>query len=59
MFSLLGVDPATLRGWFQRLARGGRIASELQRRPWGAHDGQVVHRHGLHWLIGYEEEEPG
>ena len=60
MFSLLGTaDPATLREWFQRLARGGRIVDDLQRRPWGAYDGQVVDRYGLHWLIGYEEEAPG
>ncbi|MDA8332444.1 MAG: VOC family protein, partial [Candidatus Dormibacteraeota bacterium] len=32
---------------------------DLQRRPWGAYDGQVVDRYGLHWLIGYEEEAPG
>ena len=60
MFSLLGTaDPATLREWFQRLAEGGRVVDELQLRPWGAFDGQVVDRYGLHWLIGYEEEEPG
>ena len=60
MFSLLGTaDPATLRQWFQRLAEGGRVVDDLQRRPWGASDGQVVDRYGLHWLIGYEEEEPG
>ena len=23
-------------------------------RPWGASDGQVIDRNGLHWLIGFE-----
>jgi PhnB protein len=58
MFSLLGAaDPATLRAWFTGLATGGRIIDDLQRRPWGASDGQVVDRFGVHWLIGFEGDE--
>ena len=37
-----------------RLAAGGRVVPDLQRRPWGASDGQVVDRFGVHWLIGFE-----
>ena len=60
MLSLLGTaDPATLRTWFGRLAEGGRVVDDLQRRPWGASDGQVIDRHGLHWLIGFEDDESG
>ena len=60
MFSLLGTaDPSTLRDWFSRLSEGGRVVDNLQARPWGASDGQVVDRYGLHWLIGYEESDPG
>lgn len=56
MLSLLGAaDPATLGRWFARLAEGGRVVDDLQRRPWGATDGQVVDRYGLHWLIGFED----
>lgn len=55
LFSLLGTaDPATLHRWFARLAEGGRIVDDLQQRPWGAHDGQVIDQFGLSWLIGYE-----
>lgn len=55
LFSLLGTaDPATLHEWFARLAEGGRVVDDLQPRPWGAHDGQVVDQFGLRWLIGYE-----
>jgi len=58
MLSLLGTaDPATLRTWFSRLGEGGRVVDDLQTRPWGASDGQVVDRYGLHWLIGYEADE--
>lgn len=58
MLSLLGTAaPSTLREWFSRLSDGGRIVDDLQVRPWGASDGQVIDRHGLHWLIGFEGEE--
>jgi PhnB protein len=55
MLSLLGTaDSGTLRTWFARLSEGGRVVDDLQTRPWGASDGQVIDRYGLHWLIGFE-----
>jgi PhnB protein len=58
MLSLLGTaDAATLRDWFGKLARDGRVVDDLQARPWGACDGQVIDRYGLHWLIGFEDEQ--
>lgn len=58
MLSLLGAAPAeTLRAWFAGLAQGGRIVDDLQVRSWGASDGQVVDRFGLHWLIGFDPED--
>ena len=57
MFCLLGTaDPQTLHGWFARLAEGGTVVDDLQVRPWGATDGRVIDRYGLHWLVGYEDE---
>jgi PhnB protein len=58
MLSLLGTaGPSTLRTWFSRLSEGGRVVDDLQTRPWGASDGQVIDRYGLHWLIGFESED--
>jgi PhnB protein len=58
MLSLLGTaSPDTLRRWFAGLADGGRVVDDLQQRPWGAIDGQVVDRFGVHWLIGFERDE--
>jgi PhnB protein len=55
MLSLLGTaDASRLRQWFSRLSEGGRVVDDLQQRPWGAFDGQVVDRYGLHWLIGFD-----
>jgi len=58
MFSLLGTTSDTeLRAWFDALAEGGTIREELQVRPWGASDGQVVDRYGVHWLVGFEDAD--
>jgi PhnB protein len=57
MLSLLGTaSPATLRDWFASLADGGEVVDDLRERPWGASDGQVIDRYGLHWLIGFEND---
>lgn len=58
MLSLLGsAAPSVLKEWFRRLSEGGRIVDDLQKRAWGASDGQVVDRYGLHWLIGFEVDD--
>jgi len=58
MLALLGTaDPSTLRTWFSRLSEGGLVVDDLQKRPWGASDGQVIDRYGVHWLIGFEGDE--
>lgn len=58
MLSLLGTAaPSTLRDWFSSLSDGGRVVDDLQTRPWGASDGQVIDRYGLHWLIVVEGDE--
>jgi PhnB protein len=58
MLSLLGAaPPATLREWFHKLTQGGQIVDDLQARPWGATDGQVIDPYGVHWLIGFEHDD--
>ncbi|WP_345751544.1 VOC family protein [Microbacterium rhizophilus] len=55
-FALLGAaDPATLERWFAALSDGGDVVDPLVERPWGAHDGTVVDRFGVRWLVGYED----
>lgn len=57
MLSLLGAaEPAILHAWFDKLAEGGQIVDPLAPKPWGASDGQVIDRYGLHWLVGYEPD---
>jgi PhnB protein len=58
MLSLLGTAAAsTLKEWFARLSDGGRVVDDLQVRPWGASDGQVIDRFGVHWLVGFEDDQ--
>ncbi|MGN6443374.1 MAG: VOC family protein, partial [Arthrobacter sp.] len=55
MLSLLGTaDADVLHAWFNKLSSGGRVVDPLAAKPWGASDGQVIDRFGLHWLVGYE-----
>ena len=57
MLSLLGTaPPEDLHRWFDRLAEGGRVVDELQERPWGDTDGQVLDRYGVLWLVGYQPD---
>lgn len=41
----------------RRLSDGGQIVEDLQARPWGASAGQVIDRHGVHGLIGFEGDD--
>ncbi|MGC5614856.1 VOC family protein [Georgenia sp. Z1491] len=53
--SLLGTaGPGTLAAWCDALSAGGRVIDPLQARPWGDHDGTLVDRYGVRWLIGHE-----
>jgi PhnB protein len=58
MLSLLGAaEPEVLHRWFDHLSTGGGgVVDPLAPKPWGAADGQVIDRHGLRWLIGYETQ---
>ena len=59
MFALLGHAPTApfCGSGSTSLGEGGRVVDDLQKRPWGASDGQVIDRFGLHWLIGFEVDE--
>jgi PhnB protein len=55
MLALLGAaDPDTLTRWFEELAAEGTVVDQLQQRQWGASDGQVIDRFGIHWLVGFQ-----
>ena len=49
--SLSGEDESTLRGYYERLADGGRVTMPLETAPWGDVFGMVVDRFGISWLV--------
>lgn len=56
--ALLGAaDAETSTQWFAQLAVDGEVLDELQKREWGASDGQLIDRYGVRWLIGFEHDE--
>lgn len=49
--SLSGDDDAELRGYWDGLAEGGRIALPLEMAPWGDSFGMVQDRFGVNWMV--------
>lgn len=45
-----GPSDAIAHGYLEH----GPVVDDLQQRPWGDWDGQVVDRFGVHWLIGFQ-----
>ena len=58
MLALLGTAaPPIFGSGSPGSAMVARSSIEFQARAWGASDGQVIDRYGLHWLIGFEGDE--
>jgi PhnB protein len=49
--SLSGDNEAELRGYFEKLAAGGRINQPLLQAPWGDTFGMVTDRFGVDWMV--------
>ena len=49
--SLSGDEDGLLRGYFDKLADGGRIDVPLEVAPWGDAFGQVKDKFGINWLV--------
>lgn len=49
--SLTGSDEAELRGYFEKLADGGTVATPLEKAPWGDTFGMCKDKFGVDWLV--------
>lgn len=49
--SLSGDDEATLRGYWDGLVQGGRVAVPLEPAPWGDSFGMCTDRFGIEWMV--------
>jgi PhnB protein len=49
--SLSGDEADVLRGYFEKLADGGRVDMPLERQMWGDEFGMCTDRHGISWMV--------
>jgi PhnB protein len=49
--SLQGSDSATLSGYFDGLAAGGRVDMPLAKHFWGDTFGMLTDKFGVHWMV--------
>jgi PhnB protein len=49
--SLSGDNAPELRGYYEKLAKGGTVTMPLEKAPWGDTFGMCVDRFGVSWLI--------
>lgn len=53
--SLSGPDETELRGYFDKLAAGGKITMPLEKAPWGDIFGQLTDKFGITWMFNIGE----
>lgn len=49
--TLNGDDEATLRGYWDKLAEGGKVTMPLDKAPWGDTFGMLTDKFGVNWMI--------
>ena len=49
--SLSGDNDAELRGYWDKLSKGGQVAQPLEKAPWGDSFGMLVDQFGVMWLV--------
>ena len=49
--SLSGDDDAELRGYWEKLSKGGTVGEPLEQAPWGDSFGMCTDKFGVSWLV--------
>ena len=49
--SLSGDDEAMLRGYWDKLAKGGKVGMPLEKAPWGDTFGMLTDKFGTPWMV--------
>jgi PhnB protein len=49
--SLSGEDEAELRGYWEKLSKGGTVTVPLEKAPWGDSFGMCVDQFGINWMV--------
>ena len=55
--SLSGTDEAKLRGFFDKLAEGGKVTMPIEKQSWGALFGSLTDKYGFDWMVNIEQPE--
>ena len=55
--SLSGDDADELRGYWKKLADGGKVVIPLEKQMWGDEFGQLVDRFGIPWMFNIGQPE--
>ncbi|MEI6478039.1 MAG: VOC family protein [bacterium] len=53
--SISGTDSDTITGYFNALAEGGKITTELKKESWGDMFGTVTDKFGIDWMVNIGE----
>jgi PhnB protein len=53
--SISGSDAAELRGYWERLAEGGKVHVPLEKQMWGDEFGMCSDRFGIRWMVNIGE----
>ena len=56
--SLSGDSEPELRGYFDKLAKGGTVTQPLEKATWGDTFGMCVDRFGVNWLVNVNSGAP-
>ena len=49
--SLAGSEESTLKGYFEGLAKGGKVDMPLKKQFWGDTFGMLTDKFGVHWMV--------
>jgi PhnB protein len=49
--SLTGDNEDELKGWFQKLSKGGKITMPMEKAVWGDTFGMCLDKFGISWLV--------
>jgi len=49
--SLSGDDETELKGYWEKLSQGGKVAMPMEKAPWGDQFGMLTDKFGIEWLV--------
>jgi PhnB protein len=57
--SLSGDNEPELRGYYEKLSKGGTIGEPLEKAPWGDTYGSLTDKFGIQWMVNISGQQAG